>query len=212
VEAILRLKPDLVIIERLPNRALEQLRGTGVRVIQVLYGDVKTNLRVIEEIAAAINRGETGRKLKTQVMDALREVESRAKGNQRRGVVFIVGRTPGRLDGMVAVGKGSYLNELIAMAGGRNLMADSVVAYPKVSLEGVVRLRPDVLIDMGDMADTVGVTQEHKRSVVTLWKSRPDIPASVHAVASDIFVVPGPRMAEAAREFFRLIHGSENQK
>jgi len=205
VETILRLRPDLVIMERLPGNALEQLRGSGVKVAPVTYGDVAANLHTIEEIAALTNRVEAGRVLLARIAGELKQVEALAKESQRRSVLFIVGRTPARLDGMVAVGKGSYLNELIAMAGGRNILADSAVAYPKVSLEGVVRLRPDVIIDMGDMADTVGVTGEQRRSVVALWKSRRDIPSRVHAVASDIFVVPGPRMAEAAREFFRLI-------
>ena len=211
VETILRLRPDLVIMERLPGHALEQLRTSGVRVVQVTYGDVAANLRAIDVIALATNRVEAGSAEKSKITAALSQVEAAAKALPRRTVLFLVGRTPGRLDGMVAVGKGSYLNELIAMAGGRNIMADSIAAYPKVSLEGVVRLRPDVIIDMGDMADTVGVTGEHKRSVVELWTSRHDIHSRVYAVASDIFVVPGPRMAEAAREFFRLIHG-DNKK
>ncbi len=211
VETILRLRPDFVIMERLPGHALEQLRTSGVRVVQVTYGDVAANLRAIDVIAEATNRVEAGGAEKAQIAAALNRVEAAAKARERRTVLFILGRTPGRLDGMVAVGKGSYLNELIAMAGGRNIMADSVGAYPKVSLEGVVRLRPDVIVDMGDMANTPGATDEHKRSVVELWKSRHDIHSHVHAVASDIFVVPGPRMAEAAREFFRLIHG-DNKK
>lgn len=211
VETILRLRPDLVIMERLPGHALEQLSTSGVRVVPAVYGDVAANLRALDAIAAAANRVDAGRAEKAKITAALGQVEASAKARERRTVLFIVGRTPGRLDGMVAVGKGSYLNELIAMAGGRNIMADSVAAYPKVSLEGVVRLRPDVIIDMGDMADTIGVTDEHKRSVVKLWTSRHDIRSRVYAVASDIFVVPGPRMAEAAREFFRLIHG-DNKK
>ena len=211
VETILRLRPDLVVMERLPGTALEQLRGSGVTVQQVMYGDIAANLHTIGKLAAATGRMDAGSALLNKINGELRWVDLAARPLERRSVIFLVGRTPGHLDGMVAVGKGSYLNELIAMAGGRNLMADSVVAYPKISLEGVVRLRPDVIIDMGDMADTVGVSDEHKRSVVALWKSRSDIPSRVYAVASDIFVVPGPRMAEAAREFFRLIHG-ENKK
>ena len=68
------------------------------------------------------------------------------------------------------------------------MLAESAAAYPKISLETVVRLQPDVIIDMGDMAQTEGVTEQHKRSVEQLWKSRADIRSRVHAVASDIFV------------------------
>ena len=60
------------------------------------------------------------------------------------------------------------------------------------------------------MAETIGVTGEQKKSVVRLWGRYPSLAAvkrgAVHAVASDIFVVPGPRMVEAALAFARMLH------
>lgn len=206
VETIIRLKPDLVFIERLPNRALEQLRASKFRVEPIVTGDLDTNLKMIEAIADAAGAPQKGKELTTSIRTELRHIQTQAAKLERRTVLFIVGRTPGRLEGMVAVGKGSYLNELITIAGGRNLLSDSPLGYPKVTLEGVIRLKPGVIIDMGEMAETQGVTDAQKQSVVHLWKSRPDLPSRVHAVASDIFVVPGPRMVDAARELVRLIH------
>ncbi len=82
--------------------------------------------------------------------------------------------------------------------------------YPKVSLEEMLARNPEVILDMGDMTMTVDVTEEHKRSVVRLWERYPAIDAvrnhRVYAVASDIFVVPGPRVVEAAREIARRAH------
>ena len=128
----------------------------------------------------------------------------------RRSVLFIVGRSPGRLEGMVAVGKGSFLNGLIEIAGGVNALAGSPLGYPKISLEGVVAMNPDVIIDMGDMADVPRVSREHQREVTALWGSRPSLKAvkaqRLYAVASEIFVVPGPRMVETAEAFEKMIH------
>jgi ABC-type Fe3+-hydroxamate transport system substrate-binding protein len=63
---------------------------------------------------------------------------------------------------------------------------------------------------MGEMADTVGVSDAQKRSVVLMWNRLSSIAAvrnrRVHAVASDIFVVPGPRVVQAAQEFFTILH------
>jgi len=73
-------------------------------------------------------------------------------------MMFVVGRTPNGLDGLIVVGQGSYLNEIIALAGGENVFRDAVAAYPAVSLEEVLARNPDVIVDMGDMGDTVGVT------------------------------------------------------
>ncbi|MEO8027384.1 MAG: cobalamin-binding protein, partial [Bryobacteraceae bacterium] len=102
------------------------------------------------------------------------------------------------------------LNELIELAGGTNIFKDAVASYPAISLEEVLARNPEVIIDMGDMAQTVGVTDAHKRGVVKLWSRFPSIAAvrggRVFAVASDIFVVPGPRIAEAVREFARMLH------
>jgi len=123
-------------------------------------------------------------------------------------LLFIVGRTPGTLEGMIAVGRGSFLNELIRIAGGRNVFSDSPVTYPSISMESVVRLAPDVVVDMGDMSETTGVTEAHKRAVTQLWKSQPGVRANIHAVASDIFVVPGPRIAEAAEAFAKMLQGN----
>jgi iron complex transport system substrate-binding protein len=207
VETIVRLKPDIVIVERLPNNATEQLKIAGIRVNPVVVGNVQDNLRMMEAIAAATNAQDRGKALTSKIRTALDRVRADGAAHKRKTCLFIVGRTPGQLESMIAVGKGSYLNELITIAGGRNMLAESAASYPKISLETVVRLQPDVIIDMGDMAQTEGVTEQHKRSVEQLWKSRADIRSRVHAVASDIFVVPGPRMVDAALAFERLLHG-----
>jgi len=124
--------------------------------------------------------------------------------------MFVIGRTPGALEGLMAVGPSSYLNELMEIAGGENIFEEAAAAYPKVSLEEILARDPEVIIDMGEMADTVGVSEADKRRVEALWKRYPAITAvaddRVFAVASDIFVVPGPRMVQAAQEFFRMLH------
>jgi iron complex transport system substrate-binding protein len=125
-------------------------------------------------------------------------------------MMFVVGRTPGRLDGLMVVGQSSYLNDIIEIAGGQNVFGDASAAYPKVSLEEILSRNPDVIIDMGEMAQTVGVTDVQKRNVTALWNRMATIAAvrnkRVHAVASDIFVVPGPRVVLAAQEFFEILH------
>jgi iron complex transport system substrate-binding protein len=124
--------------------------------------------------------------------------------------MFVVGRTPGALEGIVAVGRSSYLNEVIEAAGGENIFRDSVAAYPKVPLEEILARDPEVIVDMGEMAQTGDVTEARKQSVVALWQRYGMLQAvkraRVFAVASDIFVVPGPRVIEAVRAFARMLH------
>jgi ABC-type Fe3+-hydroxamate transport system substrate-binding protein len=108
------------------------------------------------------------------------------------------------------VGRAPYLNELIEAAGGSNVFRDAQAPYPNVALEEVLARNPEAIIDMGDMTATVGVSEEHKRQVVTLWGRYPVLQAvrehRVFAVASDFFVVPGPRIVEAAAAFAHMLH------
>jgi iron complex transport system substrate-binding protein len=131
-------------------------------------------------------------------------------------MMFVVGRSPNRLDGLVVCGRASYLNEVIEIAGGENVFRDAIAPYPEVSLEEVIARNPEVIVDMGDMSDTVGVTEEHKRAVVALWDRIPNLAAVKHhrvfAVASDIFVVPGPRVIDAAKAFAEMLHPGSNLK
>jgi hypothetical protein len=61
-------------------------------------------------------------------------------------------------------------------------------------MEDVLARNPRVIVDMGDMSQTEGVTEQHKRAVVALWNRHRSVAAvregRVFAVASDIFTVP----------------------
>jgi iron complex transport system substrate-binding protein len=207
VEAIVGLRPDLVILQaKTPESVAGQLERMKLPVLQVEHGDLEKMFSGIREIAARCGVPERGTKLESEIRARLDAIRRRTAGRPRRSLVFIVGRSPGSLDNIIAVGKGSYLNELIAIAGGVNSLATTALPYPKLSLESMLGLNPDVLVDMGDMAETVGVTEEHKRQVVALWRRQPALKSRVYAVASDIFVVPGPRVAEAAESFEQMLH------
>ncbi len=209
VEAIARMQPDLVLVHAEQKTTLTQLAGLGIKTLAIKNTNLEETLRSAPEIGAAVGLADQGAALEKSIRAKLAAIERRFAGKPPRTLLFIVGRTPGRLDGMIAVGKGSFLNEVIRIAGGKNVLFDSPVTYPRISMEAVLRLAPDVIVDMGDMAVTTGVTEEHKRSVVKLWESQQAIRAvtkkKVFAVAADIFVVPGPRVVEAAEAFAAML-------
>jgi iron complex transport system substrate-binding protein len=211
VEAIAKLQPDLVVVHAEQKQVLAQMERLGLRTLAVRNTTLEDTLQSARAIGAAIGLADAGVKLENSLRSQLREIEqAAAKRTKRRTLLFVVGRTPGRLDGMIAVGRGSFLNEVIRIAGGRNVLDSAPVVYPRIAVEGVLRLDPDVVVDMGDMAVTTGVSEEHKRAVVRLWEAQPGIRAAterrVFAVAADIFVVPGPRVVETAEEFARMLY------
>lgn len=210
LEAIAALKPDLVIIQTNPVRLADRLQALHLRVLEVDQHDIAAIYTSIRQVGAAT--GVAGRA--TQLIDSIRggldAIRAQAAPFSRTRVMFVVGRTPGRLDGLIVAGKASYLNEVIEIAGGENIFRDASAAYPEVSLEEVMARNAGVIVDIGDMGDEVAVSPQHQREVVALWQRVPSVEAVKHhrvfAIAPDQYLVPGPRVVDAARAMFRMLH------
>lgn len=183
------------------------LRLNVVEVDDSTIAGIYGSILQIGRLAGVGRRAETLCASMRNELERIRRVTSTLP---RRRMLFLVGRTPERIEDLIAAGRSSYLTEVIKIAGGENIFQDSPVAYAKVPVEEVLARKPEVIVDMGEMAQTVGVTQAQKEAVVRLWSRYPFLPAvqqhRVYAVASDIYVVPGPRVVEAAREFARMLH------
>ncbi len=210
-EAIVALRPDAVIAERSMIRRsidLPTLRLNVVEVDDATIPGVYASIRRIGELAGVAGRAEA---LCVSIRGNLETVRRRTAQLPHPRVLFVVGRTPGKIEDLIVAGGASYLNEVLEIAGGANILLDAHTSYAKVSLEEVLARNPEVIIDMGEMSQTIGVTARDRRRVVELWRRYPSLAAvrgkRVYAVASDIYVVPGPRVVEAAREFARMLHG-----
>lgn len=211
LETIVALQPDLVVALAEHGELLPRLERLNLEVLSLQHNDLQGIYRSIADLAGRAEIPARGEALVGKIQAELESIRARAEGLPARETLFIVGRTPGAIQGVVAVGEGPFLNELIKIAGGVNLLRDASQHYPQITRETILVRRPEVVLDMGDMAATDGVTDEHKQSVAALWRREfPTIPAvkagRAYAVADDRYVVPGPRVAEAAAMLLELIH------
>ena len=210
LEMVAGLKPTLVLIPVNPVQLRQRLEALHLNVLELDQEGLAKMFNSFRQVGDATGTADQAKKLVDSTKQQLDNIRARASKSKSTKVMFIVGRAPNGLDGLMAVGHASYLNELIEIAGGTNIFNDASAGYVKISLEEVLARNPDVIIDMGDMSDTVKVTEAQKSSVTALWSRMDSIQAvrarRVHAVASDVFVVPGPRVVDAANEFFRMLH------
>ena len=210
LETIVGLRPDLVVSETTGVRHAERLRSLNLNVLEIddaTLAGIYDSIRRIGQAAGVPARADA---LCAQMRAGFDGIRAKVGPLPRRRVLFLVGRTPGRIEDLIAAGRASHLNELIEIAGGENVFRDSIAAYGKIPLEELLARNPEVIVDMGEMSETVGVTDAQKRAVVELWNRYPALAAvrqhRVYAVASDIFVVPGPRVVDAARALARMFH------
>jgi iron complex transport system substrate-binding protein len=210
LEVIASLRPDLVMIPTNPVRLRQRLEALQLRVLELNQEGIPALYESIRIVGQATGATAQAARLTQQIRGDLEAIRARAARQSRTRVLFVAGHTPQRLEGLIVAGGASYLNEIIDIAGGENVFRDAKAAYPMVALEEILARNPEVIVDMGEMGDTVGVTEAQKRAVQNLWTRMSSVAAvrnrRVHAVASDIFVVPGPRVVAAATEFLTLLH------
>src|SRR5688572_9272776 len=212
VETIARLAPDLVLTGTRADGFEGRLRAVGLRFANADRGTGLAGVyETIQAIADAAAVPDRGRALVADIQGRLAAIRAEGRRLPHPRVLLIVGRRPGTLSDIVAVGRQAYLGELIDLVGGTNVLDDPALPeYPRISLETVVRLRPDVIIDTGDMGEDAPERERQAVANRALWRAEPLVSASgirrIHAATADALVVPGPRVVEAAEWLRSLIH------
>lgn len=197
VEAVLALEPDLVLVQPGPgNRGpVTKLAELGTPVLVLPLHDMKQVLAAIRETGKALGRVEAGERIAAQLERTRAEVRARAKLRKPRRVVVIYGFQP-----LVVAGPGSFADELLTDAGGRNAAARAKSPYPVYSAESLVRARPEVIIDAVMGHEGGG---EQLRALPGLREAR------WVKVPSEDLLHPGPRIGEGLKALFELIHGTD---
>jgi iron complex transport system substrate-binding protein len=210
LEAILTAKPDLIVVQRTAVHDDAKFRALKLHTLGVQLTDIPSIYSTINAIGTAAGVPERARALNASIRKQLEDVRNRVAGRPPTSVLFIVGRTPGTLEGIISVGRASYHSEVLTLAGGRNIFADSPVAYPKVLHEEILARSPEVIIDMGEHAEATGIAEAQQAKEIALWSRYGSIRAvrnkRIHIVSDQIFVVPGPRVTELARTAARFLH------
>jgi iron complex transport system substrate-binding protein len=189
VELIASLKPDLVLVAP-SSRLATRLRSLGLVVAELDAKDLPEVQQVFKKIATLLGRPAMAEQrwqvLDAQINAAAALVPLKARGTR---VYFEVGSTP------YAASESSFIGQLLARLGVRNVVPASMGPFPKLNPEFVVRADPDLMViskqDIDGLPQRPGWAGmravEHQR-VCTL-----DTPQY------DVLSRPGPRLGEAAR-------------
>jgi iron complex transport system substrate-binding protein len=202
-ELIAGLQPDLVVVHELSTGIDRKLRSLHIPFVVVDRGTLASVFSSIRQIAAGAGVAARGDLLVADIERRLQTVRRAGASAPHPRVLFIIGRNPGTLTDLVAVGPGSYINDLIEIAGGKNVLAiGGQPEYPRISMETVLRLDPDVIVDTVDMGETEAERRLRQPINERLWSAYGTLTAvrtrRLHAATTDALVVPGPRVVDAA--------------
>jgi iron complex transport system substrate-binding protein len=215
-ELIAGLRPDLVVIHAVSGGLDRRLNAVGLPLVAVDSGSLSSIYSSIRQVATRTNVAERGERLIGDLQRRLDVIRQAGAVAVRPRVLFVIGRRPGRLADLVAVGAGSYLDELITIVGGINVLSGPGQSpYPRISVEAVLRLDPDVIIDTADLGESEAERIRRRPINERLWEAYPSLTAvkngRVHAATIDPLVVPGPRVVDAAEWLAAMLRAPRRQ-
>jgi iron complex transport system substrate-binding protein len=211
-EAIARLAPDLVVLQRSSSELTGRLNALHIPFLEVPHSTLEDIFAEIQLIGNAAGVPDRSASLVAQIKGSLDAIQSRAKAMPSPRVLVIVDRQQGTLNNLIAVGPDNYVNQILEIAGGTNVLAKpGVPQYPRISLETVLRENPDVIIDLSGTQETEAARRASRAATLALWSQYRDMAAvrngHVYAGTTDSLVVPGPRTPIATQRLFDFVHG-----
>jgi iron complex transport system substrate-binding protein len=209
LESVLRLHPDLVVVLSDRNDLIERFTGFGLPVLVLRQETLNEVLESFLVLGERVGCRQAAQELVGQLRGRLDAIRRRLEGRRRPRTLFLVGRNTGSLSDLYAAGESSYLGELLELAGAENSARGAAGAYPKLSLEEILRRDPEVILDLSH--GSAGSDPQAEREIRELWARFPGLTAvrqrRVHVLVEDVFLIPGPRLVDAVEKLVKLIHG-----
>jgi iron complex transport system substrate-binding protein len=206
LEQIVRLRPDVVFATAEGNARdlLDQLERLGLATFALRpdsYGGVLASMRAVGRAVAA---DQAARRVVDDVGSSVRTVQASVGGHSRPRVLYLIWTDP-----LIAAGAGTYLDDLLVLAGGRNIVRQRTGAYPRLNWEQVVGGVPEVIL-LADHREDSERAATGRGDMPPDWKTWQVVPAirtgRVLPVPSNTILRPGPRVGEGLARLARAIH------
>jgi len=205
-ERIIKLKPDLLITQGKHESVAKLCRELGIRFISIRIDRLRDIPDAIILLGRELKVEELAVQLVKKIRDDLAFIQSRTAERPARKIFLCLGHTPGDLTGLMTTGPGTFLHELIEIAGGENIFSDAAGLYPQISKESLLKRQPDVIIEVCPK----DLSEEKLKLLKNDWKRLPSLPAvrmnHIYFLSDDFIQIPGIRIAQTALRFAAIIH------
>lgn len=205
-ERLLTLEPDIIIGQGKQATLVNYCKLYKIRCISLdmdNMNDVYTSIQIIADI---LQESECGKKLVKNIQQQISDIKSQIENSPARKVLFLFGRQPGDLTGLTTIGPGSFLDELITVAGGSNIFHDAKGPYPQISKESLVMRAPEIIMEL----HPAGISKKNSEKLYSDWSRLPPMPATkngnIYYMTNNYLLIPGPRMGMTVKRFAKTIH------
>lgn len=199
-EKVVALKPDLVLSVKFSDGTIEKLQSASLNVLVVDPQTVSDVAKTATLLGKAV--GADGEALGRSIQQRVDAVKTKAATATTRPRVYheIDASDPAKI---FTVGPGSYINDLIDIAGGTNVAARAPSAYPQLSAEEILRSDPEIIVLAADAyaSKPADVISRQGWSIIAAVKNN-----RIFTIDPNLINRPGPRVGEAAETYAKLVH------
>lgn len=202
-EAVIALKPDVVFVLSAYSGLAAKMKSAGIKTVVLEQSSVEGFVGSIDVVAETCKIQEKGKNFKAKFTPYLKKTET---NGDKKKILILVGRDyeSSSIKDAYAVGNDKFLNEIIELSGAKNAYSGDL-PYPKIQLEGILSLNPDIVIDIVTASD---LTHEKLEFIKKSWSDL-DINAvksgKVFIKTDDFWSLPGPRFVQIIEEIKNIL-------
>ncbi|MGH8057549.1 MAG: ABC transporter substrate-binding protein, partial [Candidatus Entotheonellia bacterium] len=201
LESIVALQPDLVLAPKEFLRAdfLAKLEQLKIPTFILEAKTIEDVLSQIQTLGRMLGRSTSADRLAAQMRQRITEIKIRTATLPRPRLLYVLNSEP-----LITVGPGSFIHQLIELAGGSNVARRAHSAYPRLNMEEVLKEDPELIVF------PVGLVEGIPESEQQVWQRWTTLSAvkqgRFHRISSNLVNRPGPRIVEGLETFARIIH------
>jgi len=188
-EAIVSLRPDLVILHKEYDTEKERLAELGIPVLETGTYFIADILETIQSIGNACGAEEQAAKLVQGLEKRIGELRADGKHAAPPRVLLLFGS---ELDPIQAFGPECIHSELLEIAGGENVI-ETKLPFATLSREAVIRLNPDLIIQLAPEAQI----QSPPENTLTS--------CPIYLLTNDYTCIPGPRFIQTLEDLSEIL-------
>ncbi|MFH1758716.1 MAG: cobalamin-binding protein [Pseudomonadota bacterium] len=201
LEKIVALRPDLVIgiAEGDLKTFVDRLAKLKIPVYITNPQNVSGVITSMQHIGKVTSSARSAQRVTQAIKKRVQAIQTKVQGRLHPRVLHVLNFEP-----LISAGKGTFVDDLIRLGGGRNIAETAQGKYPRFSLEEVLAVDPEVII-LASMRSDDPLTEQ--RQWWERWKNITAVrQGRIHVLNSDLIHRPSPRIVDGLEQVARAIH------
>ncbi|QQY80257.1 iron complex transport system substrate-binding protein [Keratinibaculum paraultunense] len=199
IERIIELEPDMVFQYGPGDESINNnLKEAGIKVISYEPETIDEVINLIKTVGMITNKTEEAEKVTKEMIDKKNSIVEKTKDVEKVKVFYEIWHDP-----LTAAGPGSFMDELITLAGGDNIAKDADSPYPQFDVEKLIERDPEVYLAAADMEERSPESIKQRPGYESITAIKND---KIYSLEPNIVSRPGPRIVEALELVAKAIH------